>query len=140
MLGLVTRDEAAGLLARARAAVVPSAWEETFGLVAVESMAVGTPAIVAAHGALPELVTDGRDGALFPPRDVAALADLFADVEDCAQRWAVMGRQARGTYSRAVHRGGQRRVASRHLPPRHRAPDRVVGPGAGIAPGPARSP
>lgn len=98
VLGLVTRDEAAGLLARARAAVVPSAWEETFGLVAVESMAVGTPAIVAAHGALPELVTDGRDGALFPPRDVAALADLFADVEDCAQRWAVMGRQARGTY------------------------------------------
>lgn len=98
LVGLVSRAEASTVLAGARAAVVPSAWEETFGLVAVEAMAAGTPAIVAGHGALPELVTDGHDGAHFPPGDVAALADLFADVEDAPARWAAMGRRARGTY------------------------------------------
>jgi glycosyltransferase involved in cell wall biosynthesis len=96
--GLVSREDAGMILARARAAVVPSQWEETFGLVAVEAMAAGTPAIVAGHGALPELVTDGWDGALFPPRDVVALAQLFADVEEGADRWAAMGALARQTY------------------------------------------
>jgi glycosyltransferase involved in cell wall biosynthesis len=96
--GLVSRAEAGTILAGARAAVVPSQWEETFGLVAVEAMAASTPAIVAAHGALPELVTDGWDGALFPPRDVGALAQLFAEVEDGADLWAVRGARARQTY------------------------------------------
>ena len=50
-----------------RAVIVPSQWEETFGMVAVEAMAAGTAPVASAHGAFPELITHGSDGALFPP-------------------------------------------------------------------------
>ena len=61
----------------ARAVVLPSAWEETFGLVAVEAMSLGVAAIAAAHGAFPELITDEVDGVLFRPGDPAALAEVL---------------------------------------------------------------
>ena len=61
-------------MAAARAVVLPSAWEETFGLAAVEAMALGVAPVAAAHGAFPELITDGVDGVLFRPGDPAALA------------------------------------------------------------------
>ena len=108
-VGLVPRSAVAQVLAGARAAVVPSQWEETFGLVAVEAMAVGTPPVVTDHGALPELVRDGRDGATFPAGDARALADLLADVEDRPARWAALGRRARSRY--LEHFTEQRNVA-----------------------------
>jgi glycosyltransferase involved in cell wall biosynthesis len=37
-------------------------WPEPFGLVAIESLAAGTPVIAFRHGALPEIVEDGVDG------------------------------------------------------------------------------
>jgi glycosyltransferase involved in cell wall biosynthesis len=98
MAGHVSRSEASRILAASRAVVVPSQWEETFGLVAVEAMATGTAPVAAAHGALPELVTDGADGALFPPTDVDALVDILVDVDDNPQRWNEYGQQARQTY------------------------------------------
>ncbi|MGH8773951.1 MAG: glycosyltransferase family 4 protein [Jiangellaceae bacterium] len=96
--GHVSRPEVSGILARSRAAVVPSQWEETFGMVAVEAMAAGTAPVASAHGAFPELVTHGSDGALFPPTDLDALVDILADVDDDPQRWDGYGRQARQTY------------------------------------------
>ena len=59
MAGHVTRDEVSRILASSRAVVVPSQWEETFGMVAVEAMAAGTAPVASAHGAFPELVTPG---------------------------------------------------------------------------------
>ncbi len=88
------------VLARARAAVLPSTWEETFGLVAVEAMAVGTAPLAAAHGAFPEIVTDGVDGALVPPSDPQALARRFAEIDDDPARWDAYGRAAKETYLR----------------------------------------
>lgn len=49
-------------LGRASAFVFPLQWPEPFGLVMVEAMACGTPAIVRPHGAAPELVADGVSG------------------------------------------------------------------------------
>jgi glycosyltransferase involved in cell wall biosynthesis len=96
--GHVTRQEVSRILAQSRAVVVPSQWEETFGMVAVEAMAAGTPAVASAHGAFPELITPGSDGALFPPTDVDALVDVFADIDDHPQRWDGYGKTARQTY------------------------------------------
>src|SRR5207244_8087617 len=42
-------------MAGARAVILPSAWEETFGLAAVEAMALGVPPVAAGHGSFPEL-------------------------------------------------------------------------------------
>jgi glycosyltransferase involved in cell wall biosynthesis len=55
------RDE---LLAGALATVLLGAWPEPFGLVAIESMATGTPVIARRAGALPEIVDHGVTGFL----------------------------------------------------------------------------
>jgi glycosyltransferase involved in cell wall biosynthesis len=98
--GHVSRDEVYRILASSLAAVVPSQWEETFGMVAVEAMAAATAPVASAHGAFPELVTHGSDGALFPPTDVDALIDIFTDINDSPKRWEEYGQQASETYRR----------------------------------------
>lgn len=52
------------LLAGALATVMLGAWPEPFGLVAIESMATGTPVIARRAGALPEIVDHGLTGFL----------------------------------------------------------------------------
>jgi glycosyltransferase involved in cell wall biosynthesis len=73
-VGLQDKAGCRSLTARAAAVVVPSNWLETFGLVVVEAMAVGVPAVVAGHGSLAELVDDGVTGLTHRPRDAASLA------------------------------------------------------------------
>lgn len=96
--GQVTRDDVSRILAGSRAVVVPSQWEETFGMVAVEAMAAGTAPVASAHGAFPELITPGFDGALFPASDEDALIRVLADVDDHPHRWDEYGAQALQTY------------------------------------------
>ena len=98
MTGTVSGDRCAELMSRARAVLLPSAWEETFGLVAVEAMAAGVPPIAAGHGSFTELITPGVDGVLFSPGDPAALALAIADVESNPERYEAYGDQARKTY------------------------------------------
>jgi glycosyltransferase involved in cell wall biosynthesis len=54
---------------------VSPSWTEAFPLVIPEAMAAGLPMVLTAVGAIPDLVRDGEDGFLVPPRDPAALAD-----------------------------------------------------------------
>jgi glycosyltransferase involved in cell wall biosynthesis len=96
--GTVSSDRCAELISRGRAVLLPSAWEETFGLVAVEAMAAGVPPIAAGHGSFTELITPGVDGALFTPGDPVALALAVADVESNLERYEAYGEQARKTY------------------------------------------
>ena len=100
VVGNLPADVAVRLLRRARAAVVPSQWEETFGLVAVEAMAAGVPPLAPGRGSFPELVTHGEDGVLFDAEDPAALAAVLADVDQRPERFAELGRRARETYER----------------------------------------
>lgn len=97
-LGRVSGLRCAELMARARAVVVPSVCEESFGLAAVEAMAAGAAPVAAGHGALPELITPGLDGMLFQPGDPAALAAAVADVERYPARYESYGDRARQTY------------------------------------------
>jgi glycosyltransferase involved in cell wall biosynthesis len=98
MTGTVSSDRCAEIISQARAVLLPSAWEETFGLVAVEAMAAGVPPIATGHGSFTELITPGADGVLFTPGDPAALALAIADVESNPERYEVYGDQARKTY------------------------------------------
>jgi glycosyltransferase involved in cell wall biosynthesis len=70
-LGGAQRDE---LLAGALATVMLGAWPEPFGLVAIESMATGTPVIARRAGALPEIIEHGRTGFLVDDLQEATLA------------------------------------------------------------------
>jgi glycosyltransferase involved in cell wall biosynthesis len=60
-------DHAGGLvelLQRATMAVVPSIWDEPFGLPVIEAMACGAPVVATRVGAFPELVEEGKTGLL----------------------------------------------------------------------------
>ncbi len=98
ILGHVPSARCAELMARARAVVVPSLWQEAFGLVVVEAMAAGTPPIASEHGSFAELITPGLDGVLFPPGDAKALALILADVAADPARYRGYGDQARVSY------------------------------------------
>ena len=60
-------------------AIVPSR-SESFGLVALEASACGTPVVAAAVGGLPTLVDDGVTGFLVDSRDPAVYAARVADI------------------------------------------------------------
>ncbi|MBV9794180.1 MAG: glycosyltransferase [Actinobacteria bacterium] len=98
LTGQVSRDRCAELVAAARAVLLPSTWEETFGLVAVEAMAAGTAPIASAHGSFPELITADVDGVLFTPGDPESLALAIGDADTHPERYETLGEQARKTY------------------------------------------
>src|SRR5260221_1082779 len=52
------------LFGRARGFLNPIEWEEPFGMVMIEAMALGCPIITFARGAAPEIVVDGVTGFL----------------------------------------------------------------------------
>ena len=76
IIGEITVEEKAGLLARAAAVLFPIQWPEPFGLVMIEAMATGTPVISFANGAAPEVIVDGKTGFL-----VNTLDEMCAAVE-----------------------------------------------------------
>jgi glycosyltransferase involved in cell wall biosynthesis len=63
--------------------VVPSVWDEAFGLAALEGMARAKPVVASAVGGIPEIIRHGVTGLLVPPGDdarlAAAIASLLAD-------------------------------------------------------------
>ncbi|MCW3094989.1 MAG: glycosyltransferase family 1 protein [Chthonomonadaceae bacterium] len=73
---------------------VPS-WEEPFGLVVTEAMAVGRPVVGYRSGGLPEIITEGVEGLLVPPKDITALADALITLLGDPQLRAEMGRRGR---------------------------------------------
>ena len=81
-LGEVSHGEKVELLQDARATLFPIEWEEPFGLVMVESMACGTPVIGTRHGAVPEVIEDGRSGIIVDSSRQMAAALERADELD----------------------------------------------------------
>jgi glycosyltransferase involved in cell wall biosynthesis len=78
-LGELSGADRDALLARSHATLMPGGWPEPFGLVAIESLACGTPVLARPVGALPEIVRVGIDG--WFGDDPAALAARAGDVD-----------------------------------------------------------
>jgi glycogen(starch) synthase len=94
-LGPVTIGDVPAVLDRSTVVVVPSRYEEPFGLVAVEAGLAGRPVVASRMGGLPEIVDDGRSGLLVPPDDAAALAAAMLTVlgdRELAVRMGTAGR------------------------------------------------
>jgi D-inositol-3-phosphate glycosyltransferase len=85
--------------AAAEMVIVPSHYE-SFGMVALESMAMGTPVIASRVGGLAHLVVDGCNGYLVPAGDAVALARRILDLLDCEGCRAQMSREAQA-YARS---------------------------------------
>ena len=107
-LGAVAHDELADLYAIADVCAVPSR-AESFGLVALEAQASGTPVVAAAVGGLLDIVEDGRTGYLVAGRDPRDFADRLARILDDGALRLRLGEAARDraqqlTWTRAVDR------------------------------------
>jgi D-inositol-3-phosphate glycosyltransferase len=83
-MGSVDQPELAGYLSLAAVCVVPS-YSESFGLVALEAAACGTPVVAARVGGLPTIVKDGLTGFTLISHDPDQYAErigrLLADEE-----------------------------------------------------------
>ncbi|MCU0384407.1 MAG: glycosyltransferase [Flavihumibacter sp.] len=62
-------------LTAASALIVPSIWQEPFGMVIIESFAHGTPVIAANIGAPAHLIQHNFNGLLFEPGNAASIAE-----------------------------------------------------------------
>ena len=102
-LGEVGARERDPLFAGALATLMLGDWPEPFGLVAIESMATGTPVIARRAGALPELIDHGYNGFLVDDLSEAALA---------VGRVARLDRRAVSAYARG--RFSVERMAARY--------------------------
>ena len=93
--GEVGTRERDGLMAGALATLMLGAWPEPFGLVAIESMATGTPVIARRAGAYLETIDHGHNGFLIDDLDEATLA--VGRVEQLNRR--AVSAHARGRFS-----------------------------------------
>jgi glycosyltransferase involved in cell wall biosynthesis len=99
------REDVPAVLAALDTLLVPS-WEEPFGRVVLEGMAMGVPVVATRVGGPAEVIADGRDGLLVAPREPAA--------------WTAALRRLAGDpgLRDALARGGRRRAAD-FSPARH---------------------
>ncbi len=75
--GAVNNDLLAAILKTSHVLVVPSSYEG-FGIVYLEGMAFGLPAIGTMAGAAPEIIEEGKTGYLIDPDDDQTLASHLA--------------------------------------------------------------
>jgi N-acetyl-alpha-D-glucosaminyl L-malate synthase BshA len=90
------QDRVNELLPLADLMLMPSEME-SFGLAALEAMACQTPAIATRVGGVPELITDGVDGLIFPIGEVDAMAEACVALLADSQRHMEMRKAARKT-------------------------------------------
>lgn len=98
LLGATAKDEVAAEMRRAAFLVLPSEWYETFGLVSVEAFRAGLPVIASKHGAMAEIVEEGKTGLHFAPGKASDLAEKVRWAEANPQAMRAMGENARKVY------------------------------------------
>jgi glycosyltransferase involved in cell wall biosynthesis len=80
---------------RSSLALVPSVCPETFGIVAIEAMAMGRPVIASRIGGLTDIIIDGETGFLIAPDDSVALRRAIKRLTDNTALRKRMGQGAR---------------------------------------------
>jgi D-inositol-3-phosphate glycosyltransferase len=121
LLGKRSQDTLAYYYSAAKVVVVPSHYE-SFGLVALEAMACGTPVVASEVGGLAYLVKDGITGFTIPAGEPRILADrltklLFDDqlrqkmgsqAAEYAREyaWETIAQRIRAVYSEVLERVG----------------------------------
>ena len=90
--------------------VLPSIWQESYGLPVAEAMACGVPVLASASGGVPELIEDGVTGRLVPRLDARALRHALREMAADPARLREMGGSARSraeqllTWARSAER------------------------------------
>jgi glycosyltransferase involved in cell wall biosynthesis len=97
-LGRKSLTEVYDIVGNAACLVFPSEWYETFGRVAIEAFAMGTPVVASNIGAISELVEHRRNGLLFRPSDPSSLATQINWLLDRPQELKQMRLNARAEF------------------------------------------
>jgi glycosyltransferase involved in cell wall biosynthesis len=95
--GLLQHAKVLSRMAGAWATVVPSR-NEAFGLVNIESMALGVPVVGSNTGGIAEIIRDGKDGFLVPPGDPTAIARRMLQLIEDERLRGRMAASARGRF------------------------------------------
>jgi glycosyltransferase involved in cell wall biosynthesis len=94
-LGRKSLNEIYDMVGRAKMLIFPSQCYETFGRVAIEAYARGTPVVATDHGAMADVVDQNRTGLRFAPGSAQDLADRVQQLLDQPELLARMRVQAR---------------------------------------------
>jgi glycosyltransferase involved in cell wall biosynthesis len=97
-LGRKPSHEVHDLMGNAAVLVFPSKWYETFGRVAVEAFAKGTPVIASKIGAIAELVDHGRTGLHFQPGNPEDLAEQVKQLMTYTEKLSKMRQEVRAEF------------------------------------------
>jgi L-malate glycosyltransferase len=99
------RADVPAILAATDVLLLPS-WQEAFGRIAIEAMAMGTPVVATSSGGPAEVVRPGADGLLLPPRQPELWARELAPLLESAEvrgRMGANGRRRAADFSLQAH-------------------------------------
>jgi len=112
LLGVQDGPALAAILKKSHLLVLPYS-HESFGIVFLEGMAFGLPAVGSSAGAAREIIRQGENGFLVDPEDPAGLATVVEDLYADRNRLAAMSRRALATFCR--HPGWQDTMQKIHV-------------------------
>ena len=104
LLGAIDADAVKRHLLAAHAFVLAS-WHEPLGVALMEAMSCEVPTIGTAAGGVAELITDGVDGILVPPKDPALLAEAILQLARDPARAMALGQAGRARIVSHFHAG-----------------------------------
>ncbi len=103
-------------LGNAKALLVPSTFDEPFGMVTIESLACGTPVIGLDRGATPELIIDGQNGFVVAyANDNQAASDIAVKLQSIDQIDRSMCRSSFETHFTNQRMAGEHAALYRRL-------------------------
>ena len=104
LLGAIDADAVKQRLLAAHIFVLAS-WHEPLGVALMEAMSCEVPTIGTAAGGVAELITDGVDGILVPPKDPALLANAILQLTRDPARAIALGQAGRARIVSHFHAG-----------------------------------
>ena len=113
--GRVPQDELISYYDRAQMLLVPSLWQEPFGLVIAEAMARGLPVIASDVGGPAEIITHGVDGLLVTPGDEQALVSAITSLLEDGDSGRRLSEAAQATVRQRFTVDGNVKRVEQHL-------------------------
>jgi glycosyltransferase involved in cell wall biosynthesis len=88
-----TINDLSAVMAQSDAVVLPSSEREGLGLALLEAMAAGVPVVGTSVGGIPEIIRDGENGLLVPPKDAPAMAQALIEIISDGKKAQEMGKK-----------------------------------------------
>jgi len=92
--GFLKENDLQTLMNKCSFGIIPSVWNEAFGLVIIELMSKSIPVLGSKIGAIPEIIKDGYNGFLFESGNVLSIQKLLERVIDTHENFSTMSKNA----------------------------------------------